>query len=98
VDVSDLELRRLIKYKHLVATYVIFHNVNTQTRILRQLVEEEGCALDSEVLAHLSPYITEHLNQFGNITKSSWPSSSKSMANGVVRHWLWRFPALVFHQ
>jgi TnpA family transposase len=60
--------RRLIKYNHLVANCVIFHNVNTQTRILRQLVEEEGYALDSEVLAHLSPYITEHVNRFGTYT------------------------------
>lgn len=36
---------RVVKYNDLVANCVIFHNVNTQTRILRQLVEEEGYAL-----------------------------------------------------
>ena len=40
VDVSALELRRFIKYNHLVANCIIFYNVNTRTRILRQLVEE----------------------------------------------------------
>jgi hypothetical protein len=37
-------------------------------KAFRQLVEEEGYAFDSEVLAHLSPYITEHVNRFGTYT------------------------------
>ena len=32
--------RKLIKYNHLVANCLIFHNVQAQTRILRQLAEE----------------------------------------------------------
>jgi hypothetical protein len=32
--------RELIKYNHLVANCLIFHNVQAQTRVLRQLAEE----------------------------------------------------------
>ena len=32
--------RKLIKYNHLVANCLIFHNVQAQTRVLRQLAEE----------------------------------------------------------
>jgi hypothetical protein len=59
--------RKLIKYNHLVANCLIFHNVSTQTRILRQLAEE-GHDFDDETLSRLSPYITEHVNRFGTYT------------------------------
>jgi TnpA family transposase len=59
--------RKLIKYNHLVANCLIFHNVSTQTRILRQLAEE-GHAFDDETLSRLSPYLTEHVNRFGTYT------------------------------
>lgn len=59
--------RKLIKYNHLVANCLIFHNVYAQTRILHQLVEE-GHKLDDDTLSRLSPYITEHVNRFGMYT------------------------------
>jgi hypothetical protein len=44
---------------------VIFHNVYAQTRILHELAQE-GHTVDQEVLAHLSPYLTAHVNRFGS--------------------------------
>ena len=46
--------RKLIKYNHLVANCLIFHNVHAQTRILRQLADE-GHEFDDAILARLSP-------------------------------------------
>ncbi len=59
--------RKLIKYNHLVANCLIFHNVQSQTRILRQLAEE-GEEFDDATLSRLSPYLTEHVNRFGKYT------------------------------
>ena len=59
--------RKLIKYNHLVANCVIFHNVQAMTRILHELMEE-GNTYGSDVLSRLSPYLTEHINRFGNYT------------------------------
>ena len=56
--------RKLIKYNHLVANCLIFHNVQAQTRILHQLAAE-GYPVDEAVLARLSPYLTAHVNRFG---------------------------------
>jgi len=57
--------RKRIKYNHLIANCLIFHNVHAQTRILHQLVQE-GQIFDEAVLERLSPYLTAHVNRFGN--------------------------------
>jgi TnpA family transposase len=49
--------RKLIKYNHLVANCLIFHDVQAQTRVLRQLAEE-GEEFDDATLSRLSPYLT----------------------------------------
>jgi len=59
--------RKLIKYNHLVANCLIFHNVQAQTRVLRQLADE-GHEFDEATLSRLSPYLTEHVNRFGKYT------------------------------
>ena len=58
------EQRKFIKYNHLVANLLVFHNVVNMTKALRQL-EADGHAVSQEVLAALSPYQTEHINRFG---------------------------------
>jgi len=58
------EQRKLIKYNHLVANLVIFHNVCTLTRLLNELAKE-GYEFDEETIAAISPYIREHINRFG---------------------------------
>jgi len=59
------EQRKIIRYNHLVANLVIFHNVATMTMALRKLTAE-GHIIDDEILSRLSPYRTKHINRFGN--------------------------------
>lgn len=56
--------RKLIKYNHLVANCLIFYNVFAMTKALHKL-KREGVDLSAEVLSHLSPYLTSHVNRFG---------------------------------
>lgn len=58
------EQRKMIKYHHLVANLLIFHNVVTMTKALHALIAE-GHLIDEEALACFSPYQTEHINRFG---------------------------------
>ncbi|WP_369305163.1 Tn3 family transposase (plasmid) [Yersinia ruckeri] len=62
-NVRDEQLK-VIKYNHLVANLVIFHNCQTLTQALKEL-EAEGMMLTPELLAGLSPYRTHHINRFG---------------------------------
>lgn len=59
------EQRKLVKYNHLVANCLIFHNVCTLTRLLNQLANE-GHDFNESVIAQISPYIGEHVNRFGD--------------------------------
>lgn len=58
------ELRKRIKYNHLVANCLIFYNVSEMSRILNEEAQN-GRTYDAEVLALLSPYWMDHLNRFG---------------------------------
>jgi TnpA family transposase len=57
--------RKIIRYNHLVANLVIFHNVATMTRIIKQLIAE-GHTITPEILERIAPYQTEHINRFGS--------------------------------
>jgi hypothetical protein len=59
------EQRKFIKYNHLVANLLVFHNLVGMTRALRQL-EADGQQISDQILAVLSPYQTAHINRFGN--------------------------------
>jgi TnpA family transposase len=59
------EQRKIIRYNHLVANLVVFHNVGSMTRVLQSLVDE-GYPVTPEIIARLSPYKTEHINRFGH--------------------------------
>lgn len=59
------EQRKIIRYNHLVANLVVFHNVVSMTRGLQALVDE-GYPVTPEIVARLSPYKTEHINRFGS--------------------------------
>ena len=59
------EQRKFIKYNHLVANLLTFHNLVNMTRTLQRL-ETEGQVIPDEVLARFSPYPTNHINRFGN--------------------------------
>ena len=59
------EQRKVIKYNHLVANCLIFHNVCSLTRVVGQL-QDEGEEDPEAALACVSPYLTEHINRFGD--------------------------------
>jgi TnpA family transposase len=59
------EQRKFIKYNHLVANLLVFHNLVTMTRAIHR-IETDGHHIRDEVLAVLSPYQTAHINRFGN--------------------------------
>jgi len=61
------EQRKVIKYNHLVANCLIFHNVCSLTRIVREL-QRDGDEVQKDALACISPYLTEHINRFGDYT------------------------------
>ena len=61
---SRQEQRKIIRYNHLVANLVVFHNVVSMTRVLQALIDE-GYSVTPAVIARLSPYKTEHINRFG---------------------------------
>jgi len=80
------EQRKLIKYNHLVANCLIFHNVSSLTRVLHELAAE-GYEIEDEAVARLSPYLTEHINRFGNYTlnlERSTPAPDYNLAFKVV--------------
>jgi TnpA family transposase len=59
------EQRKIIRYNHLVANLVVFHNVVSMTRVLQEFIAE-GYPVTPEIIARLSPYKTEHINRFGH--------------------------------
>ena len=59
------EQRKIIRYNHLVANLVVFHNVVSMTRVLQNLIDA-GYPVTPEIIARLSPYKTEHINRFGH--------------------------------
>ena len=58
------EQRKFIKYNHLVANILAFHNVVSMTKAIDQL-KAEGQEISEEVKAAMSPYQTSHINRFG---------------------------------
>jgi TnpA family transposase len=61
------EQRKLVKYMHLVANCVIFHNVQAVSQILHTL-QHTGEAVPPDAIGALSPYLTEHVNRLGTYT------------------------------
>ncbi|MFI5305474.1 MAG: Tn3 family transposase, partial [Nitrospiria bacterium] len=57
--------RKAIKYNHLVANLIIFHTVFLLTQVLN-LIKKQGHEIEKETLSFISPFITEHINRFGN--------------------------------
>ena len=58
------EQRRFIKYNHLVANRLIFYNVVTMSKAPERLIADRF-AVDADLIACSSPYLTGHLNRFG---------------------------------
>ncbi len=70
--------RKVIRFNHLVANCLIFHNVQSMSSILKEL-SLEGREFDDEVLSRIGPYLTGHVNRFGkyplNMNRNTQPLS-----------------------
>ena len=58
------ELRKRIKYNHLVANCAVLYNVFEMSRILNELAQE-GHPIDPAAVAGINPYGTGHLIRLG---------------------------------
>ena len=58
------ELRKRIKYNHLVANCVVLYNVFEMSRILNELAQE-GHHIDPAAVAGIDPYGTGHIIRLG---------------------------------
>ncbi|MFI9605061.1 Tn3 family transposase [Streptomyces sp. NPDC052043] len=63
-DNAPVEQEKAMKFNALLTNAVIFHNALDIAEIVRQLLEE-GWEITLEDLTHISPYLTEHINRFG---------------------------------
>lgn len=63
-DNDPIEQEKAMKFNALLTNAVIFHNALDIAEIVRQLLEE-GWEIDPEDRAHISPYLTEHIDRFG---------------------------------
>ncbi|MFE5028187.1 Tn3 family transposase [Streptomyces sp. NPDC056656] len=63
-DNDPIEQEKAMKFNALLTNTVMFHNALDIAEIVRPLLEE-GWEIDPEDLAHIPPYLTEHINRFG---------------------------------
>lgn len=63
-NVRDEQVK-IVKYNHLVANLIIFHNVQSMTKAFREIEEQGEIELNSELLGLFSPYRTNHISKFG---------------------------------
>jgi TnpA family transposase len=61
---DPVEQEKRIKYRDLVANAVMLHNVVDMTNALYDL-QRDGVCITPELVARLSPYLTEHIKRFG---------------------------------
>lgn len=61
-NVMDEQLK-IIKYNHIIANLLIFHNCHSMTQVLKEL-QSEGMTITPEILRELSQF-RQHLNRFG---------------------------------
>ena len=60
---DPVEQEKRIKYRDLVANAVMLHNVVDMTNALYDL-QQDGVRITPELVARLSPYLTEHIKRF----------------------------------
>lgn len=81
-------MEKAVKYNDIVTNSVILQNIVDMSDIIHQLTQE-GAQIREDDLASLSPYLTEHINRFGDyhidmqLTPNKIAGASKSL--GFVR-------------
>lgn len=64
-DNDPVEQEKTAKFNALLTNAVTFHNAPDIAEIVRRL-QEKGHVIDPEDLAHISPYLAEHIRRFGD--------------------------------
>ena len=59
-------MEKTVKYCDILTNSVMLQNVSDMTEIIAEL-KDEGNAINKDDMSHLSPYLTEHLQRFGDI-------------------------------
>jgi TnpA family transposase len=62
---NPVEMEKRVKYNDLVASAIILLNMIDMTRVIEQLDRDEY-TITPDTLATLSPYVTKHLQRFGD--------------------------------
>lgn len=65
-------MQKLVRYTDIIANALTVQNVADLTKALETL-EQRGYPIKSEDVKHLSAYITEHLQRFGDYTLKMRP-------------------------
>ena len=66
LPVNDpVEQEKRIKYNDLISNCIILKNVVDMTQVLRRM-HTEGYPVNTQTIARLSPYLTEHIRRFGS--------------------------------
>jgi TnpA family transposase len=76
------EMQKLVRYTDIVANALMLQNVADLTEALAKL-EQRGYPVKSEDVAHLSAYMTEHLQRFGDYTLKGRPVAPLSNEEGM---------------
>ncbi len=63
------EQQKIIKYNHLIAVLLTFHNAYSMTEALVEM-EKEGIKIPAETISSISPYRTRHVRRFGEFQVS----------------------------
>jgi len=62
---DPIEQEKRIKYNDLISNCIILKNVVDMTQVLRRM-HTEGYPVNTQTIARLSPYLTEHIRRFGS--------------------------------
>lgn len=76
------EMQKRVRYTDIIANALMLQNVMDLTEALAQL-EQRGYPIQADDVAHLSPYITEHLQRFGDYTLKSRPATPRATQDDV---------------
>jgi TnpA family transposase len=76
------EMQKQVRYTDIVANALMLQNMADLTEALEQL-EQRGYPVKSEDVAHLSAYMTEHLQRFGDYTLKGQPTSPETLSGNT---------------
>jgi len=76
-DNNPEEMQKLVRYTDIIANALMLQDVADLTKAL-EILKQRGYPVEPEDVAHLSAYMTEHLQRFGDYTLKGRPVVSIS--------------------